>query len=106
MEPLDPRQRHRSELPPVARGRERIDYRAGWQLEERLQALGVIVLGLVGLWLAYAMTAGIVPAGLPVPPPPPGVFVPLFNPMACLVPMLVLGAVALIVAGAKRLIDP
>jgi hypothetical protein len=106
VDPLDPQQRHRSELPPVPRGRERINYRGDWQLEERLQALGVIILGLVGLWLAYAMTTGILPAGLPVPPPPPGVFVPLFNPIACLVPLLVLGAVALIAAGTKRLIDP
>jgi hypothetical protein len=104
--PNDPQQGFRSELPPVPSEKRPVGYHAGWQLEERLQALGVMLLGLVGLWVAYAIFSGILPAGLPPPQPPPGVLVPVFNPMQCLVPIMALGSVALVLVGARRFIDP
>jgi len=106
VQPLDPKERYRSELPKLPRDERPVGYNAGWQLEERLQALGVIVLGLVGLYVAYAIFAGILPAGLPPPQPPPGVRVPVINPAGCLAPLMALGSVGLILVGARRFIDP
>jgi hypothetical protein len=102
----DPRERHRSELPPLPRDERPIGYRSGWQIEERLQALGVMLLGLVGMFLAYAIYSGMLPAGLPPPPPPPGVNVPVFNPVLCVTPLMALGGIALVFVGARRFIDP
>lgn len=104
--PPDPQDGARSDLPKLPRDERPVGYHAGWQIEERLQALGVIVLGLVGLWVAYGMYSGFLPVGLPAPQPPPGVQVPVFNPVTCVIPIMSLGSVALIFVGARRFIDP
>ena len=60
---------YRSDLPKVEKQRRPVGYRAGLQLEERLQGLGVIVLGLVGLLVVYGIYSGYLPSGLPPPAP-------------------------------------
>jgi hypothetical protein len=107
LSPDDPRERHRPDLPPLPREKPH-GYRAGWQIEERLLGLGVVVLGVVGLWVAYAVFSGILPAGLPPPEQPKGVLVqvPLFNATQCLIPIMSLGSLALIVVGIRRFLDP
>ena len=104
--PNDP-QGYRSELPKLDKERP-VGYRQGWQLEERLTGLGVALLGLVGISIAYLVTTGVLPAGLPPPAPPPGVLVqvPLPNAMACVVPLTGIGGVALVILGLRRAIDP
>jgi hypothetical protein len=106
--PDDPREKYRSDLPPIDRERRPIGYRPGWQLEERLQGLGVIILGLVGLAVVYGISTGVLPAGLPPPAPPPGVLVqvPTFNALGCLLPLMAVGSVALVVVGFRRVLDP
>jgi hypothetical protein len=101
----DPQGQHRSELPPLPK-EPPTGYRPGWQLEERLLGLGVVVLGLIGLAVTYAISIGLIPVGLTPPNPPPGVLVPIFNPAACFIPIMALGSVALIVVGFRRVIDP
>jgi len=85
-----------------------VGYRAGWQIVDRLQGLGAILLGVASMVVAYLIFTGVLPVGLPPPPPPPGVLVqvPLMNPAQCVVPMLGLGAIALVIVGFKRVIDP
>jgi hypothetical protein len=85
-----------------------VGYRAGLQLWERLEGLGVAVLGLVGLTVAYLIVTGVLPAGIPPPKPPPGILVqvPIFNATACLLPLLAAGSIALIVLGLRRAIAP
>jgi hypothetical protein len=95
----------RSELPRLEK-EPPVGYRPGWQWEERLQGLGVFVLGVIGLIVAYLMFNGVLPVGLPPPKAPPGVLVPVFNPTGCLVPLIGLMSVAMIVLGLKRAIDP
>jgi hypothetical protein len=98
---------YRSDLPPLPRGKpER--YRPGWQLGDRLQGLGAMLLGVVGLAVVYGIATGALPWGLPPPPPPPGVLiqVPLFNAAACFTPLMLVGSVALILVGFRRLLDP
>jgi hypothetical protein len=104
--PHDP-QRYRSELPKLDK-QGPVGYRAGWQLEERLTGVGVALLGMVGVTIAYLISTGVLPAGLPPPAPPPGVLVqvPLPNAMSCVVPLTAVGGVALIVLGFRRAIDP
>ena len=106
--PNDPRERFRSDLPELPRLREPVGYRAGWQIVERLQGLGVIVLGLIGLLVVYGIYTGFLPSGLPPPPQPPGVLVqvPVYNATACFMPIMAVGSVALIVVGFRRVIDP
>ena len=108
MLPDDPKARYRSELPPLDRERRPVGYRPGWQLEERLQGLGAMVLGLVGLAVVYGIATGILPSGLPPPPPPPGVLVqvPTVNGLGCVMPLMAIGSVALIVVGFRRVLDP
>jgi hypothetical protein len=83
-------------------------YRPGWQLEERLQGVGVILLGLVGLAVVYGTYTGVLPSGLPPPPQLRGVLVqvPVYNPALCFMPLLAIGSVALIVVGFRRVLDP
>jgi hypothetical protein len=104
----DPHGGFRADLPPVPRDKRPVGYRAGWQLEERLQGLGVIVLGLVGLAVVYGIYTGILPSGLPPPPQPRGVLVqvPVFNAAACFMPLMAIGSVGLIIVGFRRLLDP
>lgn len=99
---------YRSELPRVDKERKPIGYRAGWQLEERLQGLGVVVLGLLGLLVVYGVYTGFLPSGLPPPPQPPGVLVqvPVYNAAACFLPLMAITSVALIVIGFRRVFDP
>lgn len=98
----------RSELPPVERERRPVGYRAGWQLEERLQGLGVVVLGIIGLLVVYGIATGLLPSGLPPPPAPQGVLVqvPTINAAACFTPLMALCSVGLIAVGFKRVVDP
>jgi hypothetical protein len=99
---------YRSDLPRLDKESRPVGYRAGWQLEERLQGLGAMILGIVGLTVAYLIFTGVLPAGLPPPQPPPGVLVqvPVFNANQCLVPLTAIGSVALIVVGFRRALDP
>jgi len=98
----------RDDLPKLESERRPVGYRPGFQLEERLQGLGGVVLGVVGLLVAYAIFTGILPLGLSPPPPPPGVLVqvPVLNPAACVAPFMTVGSLALIVVGFRRVIDP
>jgi hypothetical protein len=104
----DPQKRYRSELPALPKEFRPAGCRPGWQLEERLQGLGVIVLGVVGLLVVYGIYTGVLPSGLPPPPQPRGVLVqvPVFNAAACFMPLLAIGSVALIVVGFRRVLDP
>ena len=97
----------RSELPPLAKERP-TGYRPGWQIWERLQGVGVIGLGLLGLLTVYGVYSGVLPSGLPPPPQPPGVLVqvPVFNATACFMPLIAIGSVGLIVVGFRRVLDP
>ncbi len=106
--PNDPHEGYRADLPSLPRDRRPVGYRAGWQLEERLQGLGVILLGLLGLAVVYGISTGILPSGLPPPPQPSGVLVqlPVFNGAACFMPLMAIGSVGLIVVGFRRLLDP
>jgi hypothetical protein len=98
----------RSDLPKLERERKPVGYRPGWQLGERLQGLGVVVLGLVGLLVVYGIYSGVLPAGLPPPPQPRGLLVPVptINAAACIIPVLAIGSVALILVGFRRVLDP
>ena len=104
--PNDPHEGYRSDLPALKSDPLPEGYRPGWQLEERLQGLGVILLGFVGLAVVYGITTGILPAGLPPPPQPSGIHVPLFSAAACFTPVMAIGSVALIVVGVRRVFDP
>jgi hypothetical protein len=99
----------RDDLPKLERERRPVGYRPGWQFEERLQGLGVVLLGLVGLLVVYGIATGFLPSGLPPPPaPPPGVLIslPAINAAACFTPLMAIGSVALIVVGFRRVVDP
>jgi hypothetical protein len=106
--PDDPQARYRAELPALPKDHKPVGYRPGWQLVERLQGVGVIVLGLVGLLVVYGTYTGVLPSGLPAPPQPRGVLVqvPVLNAAACFMPLLAIGSVGLIVVGFRRVIDP
>jgi hypothetical protein len=106
--PNDPHEGYRSDLPPLPRDRRPEGYHAGWQLDERLQGLGAIVLGVVGLAVVYGISTGVLPAGLPPQMQPTGALgqVPIVNPVACFMPLMAIGAVALIVVGFRRMLDP
>ena len=106
--PEDPRERFRKDLPPLPRDRRPVGYQAGWQLEERLQGLGAVLLGLVGMLVVYGIATGFLPTGLPPPQPPPGLLVPVpvFNATSCLMPLMAIGSVALIIVGFRRFLDP
>ncbi len=106
--PNDPNEGYRSDLPKLPRDTRPEGYRPGWQIEERLQGLGAIVLGLVGLAVVYGISTGLLPSGLPPPPQPSGVLVqvPVINSAACFTPLLALGSLALIVVGFRRVLDP
>jgi hypothetical protein len=100
---------YRSDLPEVERQRVPVGYRPGLQLEERLQGLGAMLLGLVGLLVVYGIFSGLLPFGLPSPPPPPrGILVPVpvVNAAACVMPLMAIGSVGLIVVGFRRVLDP
>ncbi len=100
---------YRSDLPKLESERRPVGYRRGLQLEDRLQGLGAVALGLVGLLVVYGIYTGFLPSGLPPPPaPPPGVLVqvPAMNAAACFVPLMAIGSVALIVVGLRRVVDP
>lgn len=106
--PNDPRETYRADLPPLPSERQPHGYRAGWQIEERLQGLGVMVLGLIGLLVVFGIYTGVLPGGLPPPPQPKGILVqvPVFNAAWCFMPLLAIGSVALIVVGFRRVLDP
>jgi hypothetical protein len=99
---------YRSELPKLEKQRKPVGYRSGWQIEERLQGLGIVVLGVLGLLVVYGVYTGFLPSGLPPPPKPPGVLVqvPVYNAAACFLPLMALTSVALIVIGFRRVFDP
>jgi hypothetical protein len=106
--PNDPNEGYRSDLPSLPRDRRPAGYQAGWQLEERLQGLGAIVLGLVGLAVVYGISTGVLPAGVPPQALPTGALgqFPVVSPVACFMPLTAIGSVALIVVGARRMLDP
>jgi len=100
--------RFREDLPKLEKERKPVGYRPGWQWEERLQGAGVVLLGIVGLLVVYGIYTGVLPAGLPPPPQPRGVLVPVptINAAACVMPLMAIGSVALIVVGFRRVLDP
>ena len=106
--PNDPQSHYRGELPSLPRERRPLGWRAGLQLEERFLGLLVLGLGVVGLWVVYGIATGILPAGLPAPPPPPGVLIqpPTPGVTNCILPLMSLGSLGLIVVGFRRLVDP
>jgi hypothetical protein len=99
---------YRSDLPKLDKEQRPVGYRAGWQLEERAQGLGAILLGTVGLLVVYGISTGFLPSGLPPPKPPPGILVqlPVINAAACFMPLLAIGSVALLIVGFRRVVDP
>jgi hypothetical protein len=100
---------YRPDLPKIEKERRPVGYRPGLQLEERLQGVGVILLGLVGLLVVYGIYSGYLPSGLPPPPPPPkGILiqVPVVNGAAFFLPVIALMSVALIALGFRRVVDP
>jgi hypothetical protein len=99
---------YRSDLPSLPKERKPAGYRAGWQVQERLQGLGVIALGLLGLFVVYGISTGLLPSGLPPPPQPKGVLVqlPVYNAAACFMPLMAIGSVGLIIVGFRRFFDP
>ncbi len=107
LDDLDPQARYRSELPALPKAK-LAGYRPGWQLAERLQGLGVILLGFIGLLVVYGTYAGVLPSGLPSPPQPSGMLVqlPVVNAAACFMPILAIGSIALIVVGFRQVLDP
>lgn len=106
--PNDPNAGFRSDLPQLPREKRPIGYRAGWQVEERLQGLGVVALGIIGMAVVYGIYTGILPSGLPPPPQPRGILVqvPAFNAVACFMPLMAIGSVGLIIVGFRRFLDP
>jgi hypothetical protein len=109
--PDDPQSRFRPELPPVPRERAPIGYRPGWQIEERLQGLLLVLVGFVGLLGVYAIVSlGNLPGAPTPPPPPPGLrglpTVPIVSFTTCFVPLIGLGSVGLIVVGFRRIVAP
>ncbi|HLZ31757.1 MAG TPA: hypothetical protein VKV73_30920 [Chloroflexota bacterium] len=106
--PDDPLAGYRSDLPALPKEYTPPGYQPGWQLVERLQGVGVILLGLVGLFVVYGTYTGLLPSGLPPPPQPRGVLVqlPVLNAAACFMPLLAIGSVGLIVVGFRRVLDP
>jgi hypothetical protein len=106
--PNDPNEGYRADLPALPKEHRPAGYSPGWQLQERLQGLGVIALGIIGLLMVYGISTGILPSGLPPPPAPPGVLVqlPVINGAACLTPLIALGSVGLIAVGFRRVFDP
>ncbi len=87
-------------LPDVRGPRAPSGYRPGLQLGERLQGLGLVLLGLIGLVgsLLLLQPAGPVAAALHLPT--------LAASLTCLGPILAIGAVGLVVAGLGRAIRP
>ena len=49
---------YRSDLPKLESERRPVGYRRGLQLEDRLQGLGAVALGLVGLLVVYGIYTG------------------------------------------------
>jgi len=98
----------RSALPPLEKLRKPVNYRPGLQLVERLQGLGIVVLGLAGLLVVYGIYTGILPSGLPPPPQPKGVLVqvPVYNATACFMPLIAIASVGLMLVGFRRILDP
>ena len=68
----------------------------------------MIVLGLVGLLVVYGIYSGVLPSGLPPPPQPKGVLipVPVVNGAAFFLPIIAVMSVVLIAVGFKRVVDP
>lgn len=99
---------YRPDLPKIDKERRPVGYKAGLQLEERLQGLGVVALGLIGLLVVYGIYSGVLPSGLPPPPQPKGVVIPIpvVNGAAFFLPIIAVMSVALIAVGFKRFIDP
>jgi len=98
----------RADLPKVDKDRRPVGYRPGLQIQERLQGLGVVVLGLVGLLVVYGIYSGMLPSGLPPPPQPKGVLipVPVVNAAGFFLPLMAVMSVALLFVGFKRIVDP
>jgi hypothetical protein len=104
----DPDRGYRKDLPSLPSDRRPHGYQPGLQLEERLQGLGVVLLGVIGMLVVYAMYSGLLPLGLPPPPQPPGLVVPVPtpNPAACILPLMALSSIGLVIVGFRRVLDP
>lgn len=77
-------------------------------LRERLEGLLLLLAGCGSLALiAWLQQSGwLQPARPPLPPGLAGQPLPILNPIACLLPLGVIGALGLCLVGLKRLFDP
>jgi hypothetical protein len=102
---------YRSELPRIGGPREPVGYHRGWELRARLVGVGLVLVGLAGMWLVSVIfQSGGLPGAPAAPAPPPGLNgmpVPsLISVSSCMVPLLTIGSVGLIVVGVRRIADP
>jgi hypothetical protein len=102
----------RTDLRPIPDSRIPIGYRRGFQLTERLQGLGLLILGCLGLLAVYWVyqNGGQLPGAPPPPPAPPGLrgitVTPIISATNCMMPLLTIGSTGLILVGLRRIFDP
>jgi hypothetical protein len=111
MLPEDPRMKGRPELPLLNESRIPTGYRRGLELGERLQGLGLVLVGVLGLGFVYLIfQSGGLPGAPAPPPPPPGLnglqVPPLISVTNCLVPGIAIASTGLILVGLRRVFDP
>lgn len=77
-------------------------------LRERLEGLLILLVGCGSLALIYSLqhSGWLQPARPPIPPGLAGQALPIINPIACILPLCVIGALGLCLVGLKRLFDP
>jgi hypothetical protein len=93
----------RPELPPVERGF-RGSRGAGWQVEERLFGLLLVLLGCAGVAAAAFLTQVDLPIRPPTPPGMPRALAP--SPLTCLYAVIAFGGLGLAYVGLRRMVDP
>lgn len=101
-EPWHPHRPGRPELPDVRGPRRPVGYRGGARLRERLQGLGIVLVGIAGALLGAAMARS---GGLPMPGPASRAVL-YFTPLSVLGIVLVVGAIGLMVVGVVRMVNP
>lgn len=107
----DPTRRVIPALPEVPRSRQPVGYRPGLQVEERLQGVLLVVVGVLGLLFVSTVMANGGFVGAPRPPEPPPALrgmptVPIVNATTLLMPLIAVGSVGLILVGLRRIVSP
>ena len=96
--------------PPAAREAAEgpVNYRVGMQLVERLQGLGIVVLGLLGLLVVYGLIPGCCRRACRRRRSRPACSSRCrpINATACFTPLMAITSVLLIVVGFRRVLDP